>query len=195
MIDNDSGLPFDPRDNTKSPIPENYSDSSWANGYYFSTKPYKYVATGDPTDGSPKLLPDNGGRPGYDHVQRMYSDGDYTKHTFSMSRNAESFNVFVGLSSQGEDGVFGDFIDGFTRNTFRLNTDVSLPAGIKLGFSSLLSRSLKEEASAAAFFDVTFFPWDVDILAKDSDGQYYIQPDPRNEEEATQFIKLLTMIV
>ncbi len=184
MIDNDSGLPFDPRDNTKSPIPENYSDSSWANGYYFSTKPYKYVATGDPTDGSPKLLPDNGGRPGYDHVQRMYSDGDYTKHTFSMSRNAESFNVFVGLSSQGEDGVFGDFIDGFTRNTFRLNTDVSLPAGIKLGFSSLLSRSLKEEASAAAFFDVTFFPWDVDILAKDSDGQYYIQPDPRNEEEA-----------
>ena len=114
----------------------------------------------------------------------MYSDGDYTKHTFSMSRNAESFNVFVGLSSQGEDGVFGDFIDGFTRNTFRLNTDVSLPAGIKLGFSSLLSRSLKEEASAAAFFDVTFFPWDVDILAKNADGDYYIQPDPRNEEEA-----------
>ena len=43
---------------------------------------------------------------------------------------------------------------------------------------------MKEEANGAAFFDVTFFPWDVDILAKNADGDYFIQPDPRNEEEA-----------
>ncbi len=200
MIDNDSRAAYDPRDITKSPIAALYADTTGGTnshvlGYYFADKPYKYVATGDWDDaetsaenvarlGNPTLLPDNGGRPGFDHVDRMYSDGDYTKHTFSMSRNAESFNVFVGLSNQSEDGVFGDFIDGFTRNTFRLNTDVNLPAGIKLGFSSLLSRSLKEEANGAAFFDVTFFPWDVDILAKNSDGDYIIQPDPRNEEEA-----------
>jgi TonB-linked SusC/RagA family outer membrane protein len=187
FLNGDDGLPYDPRDITKKPIPKPYTDvteTPHAAGYFFGDQPYKYVATGDPTDGSPQLLPMNGGRPGFNHVDRMYSDGQYTKHAFSMSRNADAFNVFVGLSNQGEDGVFGKFIDGFQRNTFRLNTDVNLPAGIKLGFSSLVSRSLKEETNSGAFFDVTFFPWDVDILAKNSDGEYFIQPDPRNEEEA-----------
>ncbi|MBT6390897.1 MAG: SusC/RagA family TonB-linked outer membrane protein [Candidatus Marinimicrobia bacterium] len=184
FIDSDSGEPYDPRDDTKNPEPNNYSDSSWANGYYFADQPYKYGVTGEAGDGSPELLPDNGGRPGYNHVDRFFSDGNFTKHSFSMMRNEENFNVFVSLSNHSEDGVFGDFIDGFNRNTFRLNTDVNLPYGIKLGFSSLLSKSLKEEANTGSFFDITFFPWDVDILKKDPDGEYYIQPDPRNQEEA-----------
>jgi len=184
FIDSDSGEPYDPRDDTKNPEPNNYADSSYAVGYYFADQPYKYVATGEPGDGSPTMLPDNGGRPGFNHVDRFFSDGNFTKHNFSMSRNAENYNVFVSLSNHSEDGVFGDFIDGFNRNTFRLNTDVKLPYGIKLGFSSLLSKSLKEEANTGAFFDITFFPWDVDILKKDPDGEYYIQPDPRNQEEA-----------
>ena len=184
FIDSDSGEPYDPRDDTKNPEPNNYADSSYAVGYYFADQPYKYVATGEPGDGSPTMLPDNGGRPGFNHVDRFFSDGNFTKHNFSMSRNAENYNVFVSLSNHSEDGVFGDFIDGFNRNTFRLNTDLNLPYGIKLGFSSLLSKSLKEEANTGAFFDITFFPWDVDILKKDPDGEYYIQPDPRNQEEA-----------
>ena len=184
FIDSDSGEPYDPRDDTKNPEPNNYSDSSWANGYYFADQPYKYVATGEAGDGSPVLLPDNGGRPGYNHVDRFFSDGNFTKHNFSMMRNEENFNVFVSLSNHSEDGVFGDYIDGFNRNTFRLNTDVNLPYGIKLGFSSLLSKSLKEEANTGSFFDITFFPWDVDILKTDPNGEFYIQPDPRNQEEA-----------
>ena len=183
FIDIDSNEAYDPRDGTKNPQTNTYSDSSWASGYYFADQPYKYSSTGE-VGGSLELLPDNGGRPGFDHVDRMFSDGNYTKHNFSMSRNAENFNVFVSLSNQGEDGVFGDYIDGFKRNTFRLNTDVNLPYGIKLGFSSLLSKSFKEEANTGAFFDVTFFPWDVDILKKNPDGEFYIQPDPRNAEEA-----------
>ena len=183
FIDIDSNEPYDPRDGTKNPQTNDYSDSSWAVGYYFADQPYKYSSTGE-VGGSLELLPDNGGRPGFNHVDRMFSDGNYTKHNFSMSRNAENFNVFVSLSNQGEDGVFGDYIDGFNRNTFRLNTDVNLPYGIKLGFSSLLSKSFKEEANTGAFFDVTFFPWDVDILKKNPDGEFYIQPDPRNAEEA-----------
>lgn len=188
FIDSDSGEPYDPRDDTKNPEPLSYSDSSWAQGYYFADQNYKFVATGKVGDGAPALLPDNNGRPGFNHVDRFYSDGNFTKHNFSMSRNAENFNVFVSLSNQSEDGVFGNFIDGFNRNTFRLNTDVKLPYGIKLGFSSLLSKSFKEEANTSAFFDLTFFPWDVDILAKHKEGplkgEYFIQPDPRNAEEA-----------
>ena len=183
FIDIDSNEAYDPRDGTKNPQTNTYSDSSWAVGYYFADQPYKYSSTGE-VGGSLELLPDNGGRPGFNHVDRMFSDGNYTKHNFSMSRNAENFNVFVSLSNQGEDGVFGDYIDGFKRNTFRLNTDVNLPYGIKLGFSSLLSKSFKEEANTGAFFDVTFFPWDVDILKKNPEGEFYIQPDPRNAEEA-----------
>ena len=168
----------------KNPEPLNYSDSTWAQGYHFADQPYKYVVTGEAGDGSPTLLPDNGGRPGYNHVDRFFSDGNFTKHNFSMSRNAENWNVFTSFSNHSEDGVFGDYIDGFNRNTFRLNTDVKLPFGIKLGFSSLLSRSLKEVANTGSFFDLTFFPWDVDILKKDPAGEFYIQPDPRNQEEA-----------
>ena len=189
FIDIDSNEAYDPRDGTKNPQTNTYSDSSWAVGYYFADQPYKYSSTGE-VGGSLELLPDNGGRPGFNHVDRMFSDGNYTKHNFSMSRNAENFNVFVSLSNQGEDGVFGDYIDGFKRNTFRLNTDVNLPYGIKLGFSSLLSKSFKEEANTGAFFDVTFFPWDVDILKKNPDGEFYIQPDPRNAEEANPVYQL-----
>ena len=185
FLDLATGEEYDPRDGTKSPTPNPYNaDSSYASGVYFADQPFKYIATGDPTDGEPKLLPDNGGRPGFDHTKRFYSDGGYLRNNFSMQRNSENFNVYVGVSDMSEDGVFGNFIDGFRRNTFRLNTDVNLPFDIKLGFSSLLSKSIKQEVNSAAFFDITFFPWDVDILAKDKDDEYYIRPSPKNLTEA-----------
>ena len=37
---------------------------------------------------------------------------------------------------------------------------------------------------------MTFFPWDVDITAKDKEGEYYIQPDPRNAEEANPIYQI-----
>ena len=139
FLDLATGEEYDPRDGTKSPTPNPYNaDSSYASGVYFADQPFKYVATGDPTDGEPKLLPDNGGRPGFDHTDRFYSDGGYLRNNFSMQRNSENFNVYVGVSDMSEDGVFGNFIDGFKRNTFRLNTDVNLPFDIKLGFLSLI---------------------------------------------------------
>lgn len=187
FLDLATGEEYDPRDAFKSPTPETYLDVAeypYASGIFFSNKPFKYNATGTPGDGTPQLLPMNGDRPGFNHTDRFFSDGGYLRNNFSMQRNAENFNVYVGMSNMSEDGVFGNFIDGFERNTFRLNTDVNLPYDIKLGFSSLLSKSVKQEANAAAFFDITFFPWDVDILAKDADGEYYIRPSPKNVTEA-----------
>ena len=184
FLDLATGEEYDPRDGTKSPTPDAYADSSYAQGVYFADKPFKYNATGVAGDGEPQLLPMNGDRPGFDHTARFYADGDYQRNNLSMQRNSENYNVYVGLSNMSEDGVFGNFIDGFKRNTFRLNTDVNLPYDIKLGFSSLLSQSTKQEANAAAFFDITFYPWDVDILAKDKDGEYFIRPSPKNLTEA-----------
>lgn len=184
FLDLATGEEYDPRDGTKSPTPDAYADSSYAQGVYFADKPFKYNATGVAGDGEPQLLPMNGDRPGFDHTARFYADGDYQRNNLSMQRNSENYNVYVGLSNMSEDGVFGNFIDGFKRNTFRLNTDVNLPYDIKLGFSSLLSQSTKQEANAAAFFDITFYPWDVDILAKDKEGEYYIRPSPKNLTEA-----------
>ncbi len=184
FIDSATGDPYDPRDNTKTPKPKTLNDAFGTAGIYFSDQSFVWNATGDPTVGSPSRLPDNGGRPGFDHTKRFYADGNYTRNNFSMQRNAQNFNVYVGVSNMGEDGVFGNFIDGFERNTFRLNADVDLPYDIKLGFSSLLSKSVKQEVNAASFFDITFFPWDVDILAKDENGEYYIRPSPKNVTEA-----------
>ena len=184
FIDSATGEPYDPRDATKTPKPKALNDDFGTAGIYFSDQSFVWNATGDPTVGSPSRLPDNGGRPGFDHTKRFYADGNYTRNNFSMQRNAQNFNVYVGVSNMGEDGVFGNFIDGFERNTFRLNADVDLPYDIKLGFSSLLSKSVKQEVNAASFFDITFFPWDVDILAKDENGEYYIRPSPKNVTEA-----------
>lgn len=184
FIDSATGEPYDPRDATKTPKPKALNDDFGTAGIYFSDQSFVWNATGDPTVGSPSRLPDNGGRPGFDHTKRFYADGNYTRNNFSMQRNADNFNVYVGVSNMGEDGVFGNFIDGFERNTFRLNADVDLPYDIKLGFSSLLSKSVKQEVNAASFFDITFFPWDVDILAKDENGEYYIRPSPKNVTEA-----------
>ena len=184
FLDSATGDPYDPRDNTKTPKPKTLNDAFGTAGIYFSDQSFVWNATGDPTVGSPSRLPDNGGRPGFDHTSRFYADGNYTRNNFSMQRNAENFNVYVGVSNMGEDGVFGNFIDGFERNTFRLNADVDLPYDIKLGFSSLLSKSIKQEVNAASFFDITFFPWDVDILAKDENDEYYIRPSPKNVTEA-----------
>ena len=184
FLDLATGEEYDPRDGLKSPTPNPYNaDSSYAAGFYFADQPFKYVATGTVGDGQPKLLPMNGDRPGFDHTKRFYSDGGYVRNNFSMQKNSENFNVNVGISSLGEDGVFGNFIDGFKRNTFRLNTDIKLPFDIKVGFSSLLSKSVKQEVNTGAFFDITFFPWDVDILAKDENGEYYITPSPKNLTE------------
>ncbi len=55
FVDATDGLPYDPRDGTKNPDVTNYSDSSWAAGYYFADQPYKYSATGEAGSGSPVL--------------------------------------------------------------------------------------------------------------------------------------------
>jgi TonB-dependent SusC/RagA subfamily outer membrane receptor len=87
FLDLATGEEYDPRDGTKSAAPNPYNaDSAYAAGVYFSDQPFKYVATGVPGDGTPKLLPDNGGRPGFDHTERFYSDGNYKRNNFSMQR-------------------------------------------------------------------------------------------------------------
>ncbi len=107
FIDSATGDPYDPRDNTKTPKPKTLNDAFGTAGIYFSDQSFVWNATGDPTKGNPSRLPDNGGRPGFDHTKRFYADGNYTRNNFSMQRNAQNFNVYVGVSNMGEDGVFG----------------------------------------------------------------------------------------
>ena len=51
FIDATDGKAYDPRDKTKSPDVETKNDAFKAAGIYFADQPYKYNATGDPTDG------------------------------------------------------------------------------------------------------------------------------------------------
>lgn len=190
FVDDDGNFlyPWKPR------APEAYSDSSWASGIYFADKPYKYVTTipgvdpltGDlPTDDTKLPLTELSGD-GFDHFSRFFRPGTFRKNTFSMSQNAERYNLHFALSNHEEDGLF-DFLKGFSRYSLRFNSDVRLADNLKVGLSSLVSKSHQDDMdqyTGSPFFDLLFFAPDVDLDMKEEDGSYVISVDPNNIEEA-----------
>ncbi|MGH7451299.1 MAG: SusC/RagA family TonB-linked outer membrane protein, partial [bacterium] len=159
-----------------------------ATGIFFADKPFKYVATpiGRTTDAAgnfiaPRLLP---GEQPFDHVDRFFDPGEFISNTVSISRNMENTNFLVSFGNRTESGIITG-INGLNRKNLQLNLDHKVRKDITLGVSGLFSTTSRDLVanSGGPFFGLTFMAGDVDLSARDDNGDLYVRPDYNSPEE------------
>jgi TonB-linked SusC/RagA family outer membrane protein len=115
----------------------------------------------------------------YNNFDRFFDAGRTTNTTLNISRNMESTNFFASVSDFRETGVMPEFNEGFQRQNFRLNLDHRIREDLTIGLTSYYSRSARDNiVGPNPFFALRFLPPDIDVTARDEDGDYNVQPDP-----------------
>lgn len=115
----------------------------------------------------------------YDNFGRFFDPGRTSNTTMNISRNMESTNFFFSVADFRESGVIPDFNKGYQRQNFRLNLDHRIRDDLTIGLTSYYSRSARQNiAGPNPFFTLRFLPPDIDVTARDEDGDYKVQPDP-----------------
>jgi TonB-linked SusC/RagA family outer membrane protein len=119
----------------------------------------------------------------YDHVDQLFSNNNYFTSSISVAKNMQNTNFLFSLSDHRNEGVVIEQ-DGYHRTNFRLNLDHNFTRKFKMGFSGMYATSTRDDFGGAnPFFDVTQFEPDIDLKAKDEDGDYKFQPDPTAIED------------
>ncbi len=119
--------------------------------------------------------------PTYDNLNNAFKGGRYQQHTFTIAQNTQSTNFAISLNRNLESGTLPGS-DGYQRNSFRLNLDHRLRDDMSMTASAFHSRSLRDNSSVAFGTLYSAFP-DVDILAKDADGNFLQLPDLNDDYE------------
>jgi TonB-linked SusC/RagA family outer membrane protein len=116
--------------------------------------------------------------PVFDNVGSVMKPGNFQAHNFVVSQNTESTNFAASLGRTVEQGaVRGN--DGYYRNSVRLNLDHRFLSTMNLGMSMSHTRDGRDELTPGDFFtQVLQAPRDVDLSARDEQGNYLQQPNP-----------------
>jgi TonB-linked SusC/RagA family outer membrane protein len=117
------------------------------------------------------------GVPTYDQVDQFYSPGSFQTHSFTVSQNTASTNWLATIANRQEAGVIRTN-DGLAQNSFRLNLDHRLRDNFSLGFSGYHMRNHRDDLSGSPFFDLLIMPPDLNLMVRDSAGNFVMQPDP-----------------
>src|SRR5690606_20852880 len=112
------------------------------------------------------------------NVSGVMKPGNFQAHNFTVSQNTASTNFAASLSRTVDAGaVEGN--DGYYRNSIRLNLDHRFLNTMSLGMSMSHARDGRDELVPGGFFsEVLFAPRDIDLQAKDADGNFIQQPHP-----------------
>lgn len=116
--------------------------------------------------------------PLFDNIGTVLRPGNFQTHTFSVAQNAESTNFQLTLNRYREQGaVEGN--DGYTRNSFRINLDHRFLGAFALATSLYHARDDRDNIArdGSLFTQMLRAPRDVDLSAKDEDGNYVMIPD------------------
>jgi TonB-linked SusC/RagA family outer membrane protein len=113
----------------------------------------------------------------YDQLRQFYTPGNFQTHSFTVGQNTASTNWLATIGHREEAGVIRTN-DGLTQNSFRLNLDHRLRDNFTLGFSGYHMRNHRDDLSGDPFFDLLLLPPDLNLMVRDSAGNFVMQPDP-----------------
>lgn len=137
--------------------------------------------------------------PTYDHLDRFFDPGEfYSNHVAVMGKTANT-NYRASFTNQREEGVVM-FHDGYKRRNARINVDHEVWDNLTLSLGGYYAWAWQDETPGNnPFFDLTFLPPNVDLLAcgeweytafgaggepTDSTCLHLVTlPDPLNNEE------------
>jgi len=117
----------------------------------------------------------------YNAVNQMMTPKPFMENSVDMSgRFGSQTRVFASASNRREQGAIR-YLNGFTRNAFRINVDQGIGTDWNFAFRTSYTRStqdgLNQEEGGQAFFRLTRVPAIVNILQRDSLQRLYIRPN------------------
>jgi len=117
----------------------------------------------------------------YNAVNQLVTPKPFLENSVDMSgRFGSQTRVFASASNRREEGAIR-FLNGFTRNSFRINVDQGIGTDWNFAFRTSYTRStqdgLNQEEGGNAFFRLTRVPAIVNILQTDTLHRLYIRPN------------------
>src|SRR5712664_2728889 len=117
----------------------------------------------------------------YHAVNQLVTPKPFMENTLDMSgRFGSSTRFYASASNRREEGAIR-YLNGFTRNAFRINVDQGIGTDWNFAFRTSYTRStqdgLNQEEGGQAFFRLTRVPAVVNILQRDTLGRLYIRPN------------------
>jgi TonB-linked SusC/RagA family outer membrane protein len=117
----------------------------------------------------------------YNAVNQLVTPKPFLENTLDMTgRFGSQTRFYASASNRHEEGAIR-YLNGFTRNAFRINMDQGIGTDWNLAFRTSYSRStqdgVNQEEGGNAFFRLTRVPAIANILQEDTLGRLYIRPN------------------
>ena len=118
---------------------------------------------------------------GYNAVNQLVTPKPFLENSVDLTgRFGSQTRFFASASNRHEEGAIR-YLNGFTRNAFRLNIDQGIGTDWNLAFRTAYTRSeqdgINQEEGGNAFFRLTRVPAISNILQTDTLGRLYIRPN------------------
>jgi TonB-linked SusC/RagA family outer membrane protein len=114
----------------------------------------------------------------YDAVSAATTNGLFNNATVDMIGRYNNTGVFASASSLRQEGAI-KFLNGYTRNTFRVNTDHQINDKWTTQLNTFYSNNT--QYLDGEFFRLTRVPAGVDLLRRDSFGRLFVRSNPLNQ--------------
>lgn len=149
---------------------------------------------GNPVEYAESVLDDDDGYyiqdnkyPGktYDHLDLYFNPGYFYTNTATISQHKPGTNYLLSLSNMKESGIV-DGLDGYGRQSVRLNVDHQVREGLNLSTNAYYSSSRRDDPQGTVnpFYAMMFMIPIADLELPNEDGTpYIVKPDPRANEE------------
>ncbi len=119
----------------------------------------------------------------YNAVRQVVNNRPYIQNDVDMTGHVGGTRVYASYSNLTDRGAIR-FLDGFVRNSFRINVDQAIGSQLSLAVRSYYSRDtqdgLNQEDGGRSFFRLTRVPGIVNVLQRDTLGRLFIRPNLQN---------------
>ena len=119
----------------------------------------------------------------YNPINAATTANLYSNNNVDMSGRFGNTGFFASASNLIQEGAV-KFLDGYRRNTARLNVDQAVGEDLTMQVSTLYARTTNYPQTD--FFVLTRVPAGVDILRRDSRGRLFIRSNPLNQGQQNE---------
>lgn len=120
----------------------------------------------------------------YDPIAASVTPGANVNSTFDAQGRMGGTNFFASVNNFKQQGAIR-FLDGYIRNSLRLNLDQNVGEdwtfGLRTYYSASVDNGSWQEDGGTAFFRLTRVPAGVNLLATDKYGRLYIRSNPLSQ--------------
>ena len=116
----------------------------------------------------------------YNPIRQLISPGQRTNNTLDATGRFGETSFFASLNNYWEEGAMRG-LQGYTRNSGRLNLDQAVGEDWTFGMRTYYSRALydgRNDDPGGGFFRATRNPVGVNLLARDNRGRLYVRSNP-----------------